>query len=422
MSRKSADVEVAVVGAGAAGIGAARTLREAGISFALLEASHRIGGRAYTEQAAPGQPFDLGCHWLHSASLNPFVQIADELGFEYSKAGFPPMELWQDGDFLGEQENQDRSAFIERSFDEADEAGAGGRDVAVVDVTERDNRWTPVFDYFLSLTSSLDSDQVSTLDLANYRDTVENWPLKQGYGALVARHGADLPVALNSAVTKIDWSADPIRLTTARGTLSARRIILTVSTGILGAGDIAFQPALPLWKQEAIAALPLGNHNRLCLTFERNPFGPEHPKSVLVTADDTEPLMIRLRPFGYDHVVGLTGGRFADWLERAGQAASVDLMKEKLAQVFGSAVPKRMTGQIVTAWREDPWVRGAYSSALPGQAHQRVALARSLDQRILFAGEATSPEFFSTAHGAYLSGIRAAGEITGPRSGLPGSR
>ena len=242
-------VEVAVVGAGAAGIGAARSLRETGISFALLEASHRIGGRAYTEEVAPGVAFDLGCHWLHSASLNPFVAIADHLGFAYLKSGFPRSEVWQDGVRLPEAAQEERDAFFESCFAAIKSAGQAGRDLSVVEATERENRWTPVFDYLMSIIASQDSDLVSVRDLCAYRDTEENWPLKQGYGALVARFGADLPVALNAAVTKIDWSGDPIRLSGARGTLEARRVLLTVSTGVLGAGDITFEPAAAAFEQ-----------------------------------------------------------------------------------------------------------------------------------------------------------------------------
>ena len=82
------DTDVAIVGAGAAGLAAAKTLGELGVPFVVLEASHRIGGRAYTEAVGPGQPFDLGCHWMHSASINPFVAIADAHGFDYNKSGF----------------------------------------------------------------------------------------------------------------------------------------------------------------------------------------------------------------------------------------------------------------------------------------------------------------------------------------------
>ena len=77
------EYDVAIIGAGAAGLGAAKALARRGVSFVVLEASHRIGGRGYTEEILPGVPFDLGCHWLHSASINPFTATADELGFEY---------------------------------------------------------------------------------------------------------------------------------------------------------------------------------------------------------------------------------------------------------------------------------------------------------------------------------------------------
>ncbi len=107
-------------------------------------------------------------------------------------------------------------------------------------------------------------------------------------------------------------------------------------------------------------------------------------------------------------MVGLTGGRFADWLERAGVEASADLAKENLKRAFGADIVKHVVGHNVTAWRGDPWVRGAYSAALPGQAHQRARLAEPLDERLYFAGEAASTDFFSTTHGAHLTGIRAA--------------
>ncbi len=104
----------------------------------------------------------------------------------------------------------------------------------------------------------------------------------------------------------------------------------------------------------------------------------------------------------------MTGGRFADWLERAGVEASVDLAKEKLKQAFGSDITNHVVRHSVTAWRSNPWVKGAYAAPGPGETHQRAALAKPIDNRLFFAGEATSREFMATAHGAYLSGISAA--------------
>jgi len=416
MSQTSSTVDVAIVGAGAAGLAAAKTLERRGLSFVVLEASHRIGGRAYTEEVAPGVPFDLGCHWLHSASLNPCVGIADSLGLHYDKTE-PSLltessgmfhSVFVDGAWAGPEGIRDLTVHFRRSYGGIGGLSGDGPDRSVAEVTERDAPWTPLFDYFVSLFSSVDSDQVSARDVAGYRDTGEDWPVQEGYGTLVARFGAGVPVALNTAVREIVWSGKELRLGTARGEVRARKAIVTVSTGILGAGDIRFDPPLPDWKLEAIAALPLGNHNRICLVFDRNAFGEDHPKSTTIMTPGTEPMTFRIRPFGYDYVHGMTGGRFADWLERAGPEASADFAKEKLRQAFGSGITRHIVRHLVTAWRGDPLIKGAYSAALPGQSGQRSALARPIDERLYFAGEATTTDFFATAHGAYLTGIAAA--------------
>ena len=410
MTDPMTDTDVAIVGAGAAGLAAAKTLGELGVPFVLLEASHRIGGRAYTEEVAPGQPFDLGCHWMHSASRNPFVAIADAHGFDYDKNGYTERG-WIDGAWTSAVEEAEFEAFKARNSEAIARAAEAGPDLAAAEVTERENRWTPRHDYFFSLWTSFDVDRVSIVDLETYIDTEEDWPLKQGYGALVARHAAGVPVTLNTQVAAIDWSGKALRLTTPKGEVRAKKVIVTVSTGILAGGHIRFDPALPDWKQEAIAALPLGDHNRICLIYDRNVFGAETPRGGALLNDGAEPMSFTIRPFGYDHVIGLTGGRFADWLERAGVEASVDLAKENLSKAFGADIVKHVVGHNVTAWRGDPWVRGAYSAASPGQAAQRPRLAEPLDGRLFFAGEATSSEAYSTAHGAHLTGIETAREV-----------
>ena len=190
--------------------------------------------------------------------------------------------------------------------------------------------------------------------------------------------------------------------------LYGKAAIVTVSTGILGGGDIRFRPDLPDWKQEAVAALPLGNHNRIGLLFDRDVFGDDHPRTVPALPGDGEPMVFNLRPFGQDYAVAFTGGRFADWLERAGVAASADLAKENLKKVFGADILRHVVGHRVSAWRGDGWNKGAYSAARPGQAQMRARLAAPIEERLFFAGEATSSEFYTTVHGAYLTGIEAA--------------
>jgi monoamine oxidase len=398
--------DVAIIGAGSAGIAAAKTARELGLDYVVLEASHRIGGRGYTEELAPGVAFDLGCHWLHTAILNPYVAIADRFGFTYRKGTFP-RGLWINGHWATEAELEAYGAAWQRYHAGVMAAGAAGKGISILDATERESRWTPLLDYWTSIAYAADPDQLSVEDPFHYRDTDENWPLKEGFGALIARFGADVPVTLNCAVARIDWAGRWIELDTRKGTLRAQRVLITISTGVLGAGDIRFNPVLPDWKLAAIAGLPLGTHNRIGLMFDRDVFGPDCPQGAALLLPGEEPVGFSLRPFGQNVAVALTGGRHALWLERAGTAAAVDFAKEKLVKVFGSTIAPHVQRHIVTAWAGDPWIKGSYSAALPGQGRQRPELARPIDDRLFFAGEATSREFCGTANGAYLSGVAA---------------
>jgi monoamine oxidase len=402
--------DLAIVGAGSAGLAAAKTARALGLDFVLLEASHRIGGRGYTEELAPGIAFDLGCHWMHSASLNPYVAIADRFGFTYRKGTFP-RGLWLDGRWASREER----AALDRAWEEREAAIAAaanaGTGLSIAEATEREGRWTALLDYWTSIATSADPDQVAVEDAVNYNDTDENWPLKEGFGALIARLGAELPATLNAAVQRVDWSGPDISLHTVKGVVRAKRAVVTVSTGILGVGDIRFDPPLPDWKLAAITGLPLGTHNRIGLLCDRDPFGPDCPKGAGILIPGEEPIGFALRPFDQNYAVAYTGGRFALWLERAGQAAAIDFAKEKLAKAFGSGIKKHVTRAIVTAWAGDPWIKGSYSAALPGQAHQRAALARPIEDRLFFAGEACSTEFYATAHGAYITGVETARSV-----------
>lgn len=416
MSGSNSEVDVAVVGAGAAGLAAAKTLEKAGVSYVVLEASHRIGGRAYTEEMPNGDPFDLGCHWLHSGSINPLVPVADRLGFDYRQGAFF-RHIFVNGAWADQDAVEGRDKFLEDAYSAITAKASEARDASIYDVIAPDGPWAESFYYFMSCWTSCDVDEISVKDFAAFEDTEENWPVCQGLGALIARWGQDVPVTLNAAVEKIDWSGSQVQLASTKGDVRAKKVIITVSTGILGSGDIAFMPKLPPWKQEAIAGLPLGNHNRIGVALEDNALGPDESYGMTVLSDGADPLSIQTQPFGYHYAAAFTGGRHADWLERAGQAAAVDFAVERLKSVFGNDIAKHVTGQIVTAWRGDPWVRGAYSCALPGQSGQRVKLAEPIDERLYFAGEATSAHAFSTVHGAYQTGITTAETIAASLQG-----
>ncbi len=404
----NSDVDLVIVGAGAAGLSAAKAAQARGLSFHLIEASHRIGGRAYTEEMAPGMPMDLGCHWMHSASLNPFVAIADRFGFHYRRDGAWRMNGFKGSRRLTEAEHREIHTGMAANYEAIFAAAERGEDVAVSDVIDHDHPWAALHAYWFSLATSHDPDEISTVDLADYNDTDENWPLREGYGALVARWGAEIPVTLNAAAERIRWGSGGVVVETAKGSVAGRRLLLTVSTNLLASGRIRFDPVLPEWKLAAVRDLPLGVHNRIGIMLNRDPFGPDAPTSATILVEDDVPLATQLRPFGYNYVVGVTGGRHGAWLERAGAAAAVDFLTERLVAAFGSDIRNALTTRtIVTAWGGDPWTLGSYSSALPGATHQRVELARPIDDVLFFAGEACSGEFAGTCHGAYLSAVAA---------------
>jgi monoamine oxidase len=402
------DVDLVIIGAGATGLAAAQAAQARGLSVHLLEASHRIGGRAYTEEMAPGMPMDLGCHWMHSASLNPFVAIADRFGFHYRRDGAWRMNGFMGSRRLTEAEHAEIHRGMAANYAAIDAAAERGEDVAVSEVSDLDHPWAALHSYWFSLATSNDIDQISTLDLAAYNDTNENWPLREGYGALVARWGAETPVTLNAPARRIRWGSGGVVVETPKGSVEGKRLLITVSTNMLASGRIEFDPPLPEWKLAAARDVPLGVHNRIGIMLKSNPFGPDAPTSATIMLEGEVPMATQLRPFGFDYVVGVTGGRFGAWLERAGAAASVDHLTERLVAVFGSDIRNALSSRtLVTAWGGDPWTLGSYSSALPGAAHQRVELARPVDDILFFAGEACSQEFAGTCHGAYLSGITA---------------
>jgi len=409
VSRTPSSVDVAVVGAGAAGLAAAKTVRQAGLQVALLEANGRVGGRAHTERATFGVPFDRGAWWLHSADINPLSEFARAWGFTcLRRRGSRRV-------FLGERwatpgELRERTAFYDRNFDAIHAAGRAGRDAPVSEVIEADGRWRPLLRHWIAVTSGVDPEEASTLDFANYRDTEVNWRVKEGVGTLVARYGADAPVELDAPVRRIGWGGRRVRLETPKGALEARAVIVTVSTGVLASGLIRFDPPLPEWKRSAIEAVPMGKANRIALQFDRDVFGLPANSSATPFASAPETLSFQLRPFGWNLAAGYVGGRLSSALERAGENAMIDFALEKLKGIFGAGIARRLVKASATAWEGDPYIRGGYTAALPGCAHRRADLAAPVDGRLLFAGEATSKEFYSTLHGAYLTGGAAAEE------------
>jgi monoamine oxidase len=351
-------------------------------------------------------PLDLGCGWLHSADVNPWVKIAQDLGFTIDKAtppwarqmrniGFPPADY---ADF-----SRVSSAF----WDRLEEAKDQEPDRPASDFIDSGSRWVPLIESISSYYNGAALDLVSTKDLGRYTDTGVNWRVVEGYGTLIATYGADLPVALDTIVHAIDHSGPRVKVETSRGTMSARAAIITLPTDVLASGAIKFLPQVDE-KLTAASNLPLGLADKLFFRLQRPDDFPnsEH----LFGAIDQLTASYAIRPRGCPIIECYFGGSLAADLEEGGAAAFECYAREQLTRQLGADLIATLTAIVSTRWQADPFARGSYSHALPGHADDRFVLAAPVGDRLFFAGEACSPEFFSTAHGAYLTGIEAAGE------------
>lgn len=410
-----ADTEVVVVGAGAAGLSAAKELARLGISYRLLEGSQRIGGRAFSEEIVPGEWFDWGCAWLVGGETNPFTKLARDLGFELStetrdRFKFENLRFVRDGIVLDEEERSKCVSYYESCEAAIANAVQGGQDIALSKVIKLDNDFAQPFLTNIDASWGKEVDQVSSVDHVSCVGDL-GYQVPRGYGNLVATWGAEVPVSLGTCVEKIDWSRSPMVVETNRGTITANFILMTVSTGVLASDQIAFRPQLPDWKQESILSLPMGTENKIGVSFDRDVFGNDGRAYYTTWTTTGHAAKVDAGVKGSSTAVVFVGGQQGIALERQGPQALVSFAMDRLADIFGNEIRKHVVRCIATAWESDPWTRGTWACAAPAQSHQRANLARPIDGRLFFAGEATMVGPQGTCHGAYLSGIEAAGQI-----------
>lgn len=408
MTAFPAEVDVAVVGAGAAGIGAARRLVEAGgVSVLALEARDRVGGRVHTV-ARKGFALDRGAEWLHSADRNPLSPIAQRLGFSVHKR--PPEwtnRLARSGETP--EAAADWLATRAAQGEARRRAAAEPDDRSLASVLPPGGRWNALLDATSSWGNGAELDRVSVKDYVRYDDhsTNHNWRLGEGYGRLFEKLAQGLPVALGTPVARIDHRGRAILLDTPGGAVRAKRVVVTVPTSMIAGELPRFDPPLPE-KLAAAAGLPLGVDDKLFIALDGPPDGIGHDGFLVGSTARRETMSYQVRPLDRPAIYCFCGGRFAAAMEREGADAMFAFAADELAGLFGSDIRKRISPMAATAWLADPWARGSYSYARPGHAGDRAVLAAPVDGRLFFAGEATSPYFFSTAHGAFMSGLAAA--------------
>jgi monoamine oxidase len=408
------DVEVVVIGGGAAGVAAAKRLTQASIRCLLVEARPRLGGRAWTVADGNGHALDLGCGWLHSADRNPWVGVAQQEGFAIDKTAppwmnKPPLEA----SFPPAAYDDFRRTFGE-FYDRLEEAAKRKTDAPASTLLDPGNRWNPLLDAMSTYISGAELDKVSLKDLDNYHNTSVNWRVVEGYGTLISAYGATLPAMLDCPVSAIDHTGKRLRIQTDKGSIAADHAIVTVPSAILAAERIRFTPALPD-KIEAARGLPLGLADKLFIALDN---AEEFPISARLFAhtDRTATAGYHIRPFGWPMIEAYFAGACAAELETGDAAAFFDFAVAELVGLLGSDFARRLKPIGGHRWGADPFALGSYSFARPGYADRRAVLAAPVDGRLFFAGEACSRHDFSTAHGGYLTGVAAADDVIATRN------
>jgi monoamine oxidase len=398
------EIDGVVIGAGAAGIAAARHLADFGLSVVVLEARERIGGRAHTVHAGD-LALDLGCGWLHSADENEWARIAPTLCFAVDDLPPPWARPAHEANFSAAEQKAYWAAW-ERFYARIEEGADSDRPMS--DCFESGGRWNAVLGAMVTYINGAEAGKMSLREYAVYHDSGVNQRMERGYGALIEAYAAPLDIRRDCPVTLIDHSGARVRVVTPQGELVARAVIVAVPPGVIATEALRFSPALPA-KLDAAQALPLGVADKVFLKLDRPDDLPVDTR-LFGSTTTIETGSYTLRPFGRPMIDGYFGGEFARTVERDGDGAFAAFAIDQIAAVLGNDMRKRLTPIAESAWARDPWSLGSYSYGNPGAEKARAALAKPVNERLFFAGEHCSPRDFSTAHGAYRSGVTAASQ------------
>ena len=405
----SGDVDVAIVGAGAAGIAAARRVASAGRTYALLEARPRIGGRIWSEAGSLGVVHDRGAHRISASGRNPLVSIGRLAGLKLTQPA-PFRRLYVGMREARDSEYDNFTAALHRASRAITAAGEAGLDLAAARTLPDLGEWQRTVAFVLGpFTTSKDLEEVSTVDFARAENRLDELVCAGGMTRLLAAAAQGLRVELGAAVTRVDSRGrGAVTVETDRGTVRAGGVIVTASTGALNAGIIRFEQSLPKRTLDALAGLTLGTHDRLVFELKGNPFVFADDQRVIFRSTDGRSIALIGRVGGTDLAFAEFSGRFGREMSDAGNAAMADFVGDVLVSHFGAESKKRMGRFEAVRWSREPWILGGSSVAAPGSGPNRRLLAEPIDERIFLAGEALHETWWGTVAGAWVSGERAA--------------
>jgi monoamine oxidase len=401
------EADIVVIGAGAAGIAAARRIMAANRRVIVVEAASQIGGRCVTDTATFEVPFDRGARWLHNPETNPMIRLARNAGLDVSAAPLgQKIRIGRRNARAGETE--EFLAALVRANRAIDEASRKA-DVPCASVIPKDlGDWAGTAEFMLGANATgKDLKDVSTVDKARAQDRNAAIACRQGLGTLIAKLGEQIPTTLATPASRISWSKRDVAVETPSGKIVARAAIVTVSTNVLTAGNIKFAPDIPKRHLDAAGKLSLGSYDHIALQLPGNPLGLARDETIIEQSNSTRTALL-LANIGGSSLCSIdVAGSFGRDLSAQGEKAMVAFAAEWLTKLFGSEAAAAIKKSSATRWNAAPFALGAMSSAAPGGQASRRVLTEPIGCMYL-AGEATHESLWGTVDGAWESGERAA--------------
>jgi monoamine oxidase len=435
VAQRETDAEVLIIGAGMAGLSAARTLVDQGVRVVVLEARQRIGGRNWTSRAWPQTPTDMGASWIHGVRGNPITDLADRLNLNRAATDYDNSVLYNlDGSQVSEVlESQIYNNFETVRDNALDAVDFSKPDYPLEVALHEAANWdglSVVAKQRLNFTINTGIEHEFSGDVAEmsaqFPDDSSEFSgndviFPNGYDQIFNNLTQGVDIQLGQIVSEIGYDEAGVRITTDQATWRAPRAIITLPVGVLQKDVVRFAPELPAAKREAIHTLGSGLLNKTFLRFPEA-FWPKQPEIINYISSNKGEWNEWLNIFHYTNqpiLLGFNAASYARTVESFSDEKTVQDAMRVLRQIFGNNIPNPNAWQI-TRWASDPFAFGAYSfNAVGSNRSIRTALGASVEDRLFFAGEATSLDYYQTVHGAHLSGVRVAGEVA--QSAMPQS-
>lgn len=418
--------DVIVIGAGMSGLAAAKDLQSKGKKVILLESQNAIGGRTVTDRSL-GVPLDLGASWIHGVNKNPIAAIASTLNLATSPTNYDAIQRY---DYDGREITDTEDTLVDKNYSTLMSAVSKAQRAAKQDqslgVTINSLNATKTYTPFeqraiqYSVNTEIEHDYAADVSVMSlkYWDQDSDFGgqdvlITQGYDQITSYLASGLDIRLSTIVTEINYAKTTVSVMTSNGTYTAPKVIITTPLGVLKKGVIKFTPSLPASYTSAISRLGMGLLNKLYLRF---PYKFWNNQEQLL---------------GY---IGLEKGRWAEWYDlqhvtnqpillgfnAASFAATAEAYTDQqtvasamsvLRTIYGAASPDPL-GYKITRWGKNSWSFGSYSYVALGSSPSDCdVFTKSINSRLYFAGEHTNRAYIGTVHGAYLSGLRASGQI-----------